>query len=193
MTKNAQLILASASPRRQQLLREEGIRFTAETPKVEELNAENHPEKSAYELARINASQKAKNVATKHASECVLAADTVVVCNGRIMGKPKDTADAKKMLQSMSGQVHEVLTAVVLLCLDKKIEREHVERSQVVFRTLDEKTIDSYLKVVNVIDKAGAYALQEYGKMLVERVEGSRTNVIGLPMEIVKQWLDENL
>ena len=121
----------------------------------------------------------------------MLAADTIVVCQGKILGKPVDEEMARQMLASLSGRIHEVVTAVVLVLPDGKKIRESVVRTRVKFRDLSPKEVDDYVRSTDVLDKAGAYALQEGGDRIVERVEGSRSNVIGLPMEIVLPWCEE--
>ena len=185
------LILASISPRRADLLRESGISFRVEPPQVEEWSAEEFPEIQPGELARGNARRKARAVAERHPGQPVLAADTIVVCEGKVMGKPADETIAKSMLGWLSGRTHEVVTAVVLVLPDGKRIRESVVRTRVKFRPLEAREVDAYVKEVDVLDKAGAYALQDGGDRLVERVEGSRSNVIGLPMETVLPWCEE--
>ena len=185
------LILASISPRRADLLRESGISFRVEPPQVEEWSAEEFPEIQPGELARGNARRKARAVAERHPGQPVLAADTIVVCEGKVMGKPADETIAKSMLGWLSGRTHEVVTAVVLVLPDGKRIRESVVRTRVKFQPLEAREVDAYVKEVDVLDKAGAYALQDGGDRLVERVEGSRSNVIGLPMETVLPWCEE--
>lgn len=186
------LILASASPRRAELLRESGIAFHVEKPEVEEWQAADFPELPIGDLARGNARRKAKEVSIRHPGKPVLAADTLVVCESRIFGKPADEEMARRMLSELSGRIHEVVTAAVLILPGGKKVREAVVRTRVKFRKLEEEEVAAYVQTVDVLDKAGAYALQDGGDRLVERVEGSRTNVIGLPMETVLPWC-ENL
>lgn len=185
------LILASTSPRRADLLRESGISFRVEPPQVEEWSAEDFPEIQPGELARGNARRKARAVAERHPGQAVLAADTIVVCGGRVLGKPADEGMAKQMLGWLSGRAHEVVTAVVMVLPDGKKIRESVVRTRVKFRELGTGEVEAYVREIDVLDKAGAYALQDGGDRLVERVEGSRTNVIGLPMETVLPWCEE--
>jgi septum formation protein len=185
------LILASISPRRADLLRESGISFRVEPPRVEEWSAEEFPEIQPGELARGNARRKAQAVAERHPGQPVLAADTIVVCEGRILGKPADEEMARQMLGWLSGRTHEVVTAVVLVLPDGKKIRESVVRTRVKFRELGKAEVEAYVREIEVLDKAGAYALQDGGDRLVERVEGSRSNVIGLPMETVLPWCED--
>lgn len=185
------LILASTSPRRADLLRESGISFRVEPPRVDEWSAKDFPEIQPGELARGNARRKARAVAERHPGQPVLAADTLVVCEGRVLGKPGDEEVAKKMLGWLSGRTHEVVTAVVLVLPDGKKIRESVVRTRVKFRELTVVEVEAYVREIDVLDKAGAYALQDGGDRLVERVEGSRSNVIGLPLETVLPWCEE--
>ena len=185
------ILLASTSPRRADLLRESGVDFQVVKPEVAEWQAADFPEMAPGDLARGNAMLKAKEVAGRHAKKPVLAADTLVVCEGRVLGKPADEGSAKKMLGWLSGKTHEVITAVIFILPEGKKLREAVVRTRVKFRVLGEEDIAGYLKEVEVMDKAGAYALQDGGDRLVEWVEGSRSNVIGLPMETVLPWCEE--
>lgn len=185
------LILASTSPRRANLLRESGIAFQVIRPEVEEWTAEDFPEVAPGELVRANARRKAKAVLERNPGKPVLAADTLVICEGKIMGKPADEEMAKQMLGWLSGRIHEVITAAVLMMPGGKKSREAVVRTRVKFRSLAEREVSDYVREVDVLDKAGAYALQDGGDRLVERVEGSRTNVIGLPMETVLPWCED--
>ena len=185
------LILASTSPRRADLLRESGISFRVEKPEVEEWVAEDFPEVSPGDLARVNARRKAKAVAERYPDQPVLAADTLVVCGGRVLGKPADETVAEEMLGWLSGRTHEVITASVLILPGGKKTREAVVRTRVKFRSLEASEVRAYIREVEVLDKAGAYALQDGGDRLVEQVEGSRSNVIGLPMETVLPWCED--
>jgi len=185
------ILLASTSPRRADLLRESGVDFQVVKPEVEEWQAADFPEMAPGDLARGNAMLKAKEVAGRHAKKPVLAADTLVVCESRVLGKPADEESAKEMLGWLSGKTHEVITAVIFILPEGKKLREAVVRTRVKFRALREEDISGYLKEVEVMDKAGAYALQDGGDRLVEWVEGSRSNVIGLPMETVLPWCEE--
>lgn len=180
------LILASSSPRRSQLLREMGIPFTVVTAAVEELDGTSGLTPVA--LARENAQRKAEAVASTHPEQLVLGADTVVALGSRILGKPASLDQGREFLTSLSGQTHEVITGVALACPGKSLElREAISR--VTFRTLTPEIISRYLEAVPVLDKAGGYALQENGDWIIERVEGSRSNVVGLPVELVEEML----
>ncbi len=182
------LVLASSSPRRQELLDDAGIHHHVCAPEIDEWDHSTHPDLSPADLVRLNARRKAEAVSKQFPGHIILAADTVVYCEGRLLGKPSDRDHAAAMLAWLAGKTHEVLTGVAWLDPAKKEIHETIARTQVTFRPLDRTAIDSYMKKVHVMDKAGAYAAQEHGTDIIERIEGSLTNVIGLPMEIVSDW-----
>ena len=179
-----EIILASASPRRRQLLTELGIRFEMATAEVTELDAMTSPGLAPVELARENARRKATAVAELQPGRWVLGADTVVAWGDRLFGKPASLEEARKFLRALSGHRHEVITGCVLMTPDGEKESFY-EISGVTFQKLSDEIIERYLAEVNVLDKAGAYALQERGEWIIEKVEGSRANVIGLPTELL--------
>lgn len=187
-----ELILASSSPRRSHLLGEAGILFRSISPDVEELSAETNPELPPHELAKINARMKAEAIAESHPDSLVLAADTVVYCQGQILGKPVDQQDSERMLTLLAGNTHEVITAVIWLNHGANSVKEFIGRTWVTFKPLNLEQIRNYTSKVPVMDKAGSYALQDRGTDIVERIEGSRTNVIGLPMKPVKEWWSQD-
>ncbi len=147
---------------------------------VIEFTAATAPGRDPATLAETNASLKAG--ATALPGRWTLGADTVVARNGRIYGKPGSLEEAREFLRALSGGVHEVVTGCVLLGPQGERMQFH-ETTRVIFHELDDAIIDRYLAQVPVLDKAGAYGLQEKGELLVEKIEGSRTNVIGLPVE----------
>lgn len=156
------------------------------TAEVSELDALTSPQLAPIDLARENARRKANAVAKLHPGRWVLGADTVVALGNRLFGKPASIEEAREFLQALSGHTHEVITGCALLAPDGKDEI-FCEISSVTFLDLSAETIERYLADVNVLDKAGAYALQEHGEWIIEKVEGSRTNVIGLPTEVLGQ------
>jgi septum formation protein len=176
------LILASGSPRRRELLREMGVGFEVVTAGVAELDAASAPGLAPVELAIANAKLKAGVVARLRPGRWVLGADTVVALEGRVFGKPGSMAEAGDFLRALSGRTHEVITGGMLRGPDGGEERFY-EISRVVFHALTDEVIARYLAEVHVLDKAGGYALQEQGVWIVASVEGSRANVIGLPVE----------
>ena len=175
------IYLASASPRRAELLATAGIPFRVEPARVVEYaDTKADPE----ELVRRNAALKAREVAERFPGETVLGADTAVSLGGAIFGKPKDYDAAFTMLRRLSDRWHEVRTAVCIVHEDGHDEAFCV-LSRVRFHRLSDDGIRDYIRDVDVFDKAGAYAIQEKGERIVADREGSRTNVIGLPMEEV--------
>lgn len=179
------LVLASASPRRAHLLAEAGYAFDVAPANVDErrLDGEN-PE--AY--VRRLAGAKARVVAPRYPGRVVVGADTVVLIDGLVLGKPADAEDAAGMLGRLAGRRHTVLTGVSLVRDDRSVDA--VERTDVTFTTLDAVRIRWYVETGEPDDKAGAYAAQGIGSRFVERIEGSYTNVVGLPIPLVGRLLD---
>jgi septum formation protein len=174
------LILASASPRRSELLRELAVEFRVVPSEVSELH---QPELTARELSQINAYRKARAVAKKFPDALVLGADTLVYLGTALFGKPGSMEQAYQMLEQLQGRTHHVVTAICLLHLRGHRQRVFAETTAVTFRRLDAGQIQRYLVKSNPLDKAGAYAIQERGDLLVERISGSYSNVVGLPVE----------
>jgi septum formation protein len=182
------LILASASPRRSELLHQLDLQFKVIASEVPEIH---HDNLTGLEVARINAYRKARAVAKKFPDELVLGADTLVYLDTALFGKPTSLEDAYGMLQRLQGQTHQVVTALCLLHLRERRQKVFAETTAVTFRTLDAVTIRRYLNRVNPLDKAGAYAIQEQGDLIVEKVMGSYSNVVGLPVERLKAELED--
>lgn len=174
------LILASASPRRAELLRLLGLEFQIVPTGAREIEEESL---SAGETARINAYRKARIAAKKHPDALVLGVDTVVALGAVLFGKPATLREAEQILLALGGKTHRVLTGVCLLHLRAHRQRIFAEETDVTFRLLTREQIHRYHAQVNPLDKAGAYGIQEHGEMLVEAISGSFTNVIGLPLE----------
>ena len=183
------LVLASASPRRRHLLADAGYELVVDPADIDEsVHDDETPAAAAERLAR----SKAETVARRHPAEVVVGADTVVACgNDTILGKPSSREDAKRMLRQLSGTVHQVITGVAIRRLDPPLDKSWTAVSRVHFQTLSAATIEHYLDRVDTLDKAGAYAIQEHGNMLIERVDGPVSNVIGLPVEQVAERLTE--
>jgi septum formation protein len=174
----APFILASNSPRRRALLAEAGYEFEVIARTVTEV-ASVHL--SLRELTIANATRKALAVSHVHSHRIVLAADTLVALEGKVIGKPHDLNHARAILRRLSGRTHDVCTGVCLVGPGRKIS--FAEICQVRFRKLNENDIANYFRAVNPMDKAGAYAAQAAGRSIIASIEGSLTNVIGLPME----------
>ena len=177
--------MASASPRRKQLFRELVKDFEI-LPAVgeERVDATLSPDAQCRLLAR----DKAREIADKNKGKFVLGADTVVAIDGIVLGKPKDEADAKRMLKLLSGRTHEVFTGVCIVAPDGR-EFSAVEGTQVRFFALDDAFIDGYVAGGSPMDKAGAYGIQDGG--LVEEICGSYNNVVGLPTELLERMIGE--
>ena len=174
------LLLASNSPRRRQLLAEAGFEFTTIAPDVAERF---DVDLTLRELTILNAMRKAISIARAHPRKIVLAADTLVALNDQIIGKPRDVDEAAAILRRLSGRAHEVCSAVFVCHLTSARSTSFYEISRVWFRRLSDLAIRAYIEKVNPLDKAGAYAAQGQGREIIEKIEGSYTNVVGLPME----------
>lgn len=178
------LILASASPRRRELLTQAGISFTVEAA---DLNEERLPDEAAAAYVQRLAVEKAQAVWARHQPAdtaadplVVLGADTAVVSEGNILGKPANAADARRMLQLLSGRTHAVLTG--LAAVTRKGVKSEVEITQVTFNVIHDAEIDQYVASGEPLDKAGAYAIQGYAARWIPRIEGCYFNVVGLPI-----------
>lgn len=182
------VILASASPRRVELLRQCVFDFHVIPSDAPEIH---HDQLTAAEVSQINAYRKARAVAKKFQDALVLGADTLVCLETRLFGKPADLEAAYRMLEQLSGRTHQVVTAICLLHLRGRRQRIFAETTAVTFRPLDAALIQRYLARINPLDKAGAYAIQEDGDLLVEQISGSYSNVIGLPVERLRQELEQ--
>lgn len=175
------VVLASASPRRRDLLCAAGFEVIVRPSSVEELT----DGIAARDLVLANAERKAISVAASTPGDLVLGADTVVVLEGEILGKPRNLVHAGEMLARLGGRVHEVLTGVCMLRGGTLSRCSFVESTRVAFRSLDGEMIAAFLADIDPLDKAGAYAAQEDRGRLIERIEGSIENVIGLPVDRV--------
>ena len=184
----AGLLLASASERRRELLRRAGVEFQTAIAQVQELTGAGMP---ARKLCLLNAQLKATEVAARFPDRIVLGADTIVSLDGRIFGKPRNAAEARAMLDELCGRIHEVLTGVCLVHRSQGKLCRFTDSTRVKFRARREVDLDDYLRSIYPLDKAGAYAAQEDHGRLIECVEGSMSNVIGLPVERVVMTLRE--
>lgn len=182
------LVLASASPRRQELLRKAGIRFTIQPADIDEspLTGEN-----ARDCAERLSREKALAVSQTRPHDFVLGADTVVTIDGLILGKPRDKDDAERMLRILSGRPHEVITGVCLVTpgSERTNVRSCSESTQVTMCQIAEDEIRDYVASGEPMDKAGAYAIQGLASRWIPRIEGDYSNVVGLPMALVYSML----
>ncbi len=183
------LVLASSSPRRRELLRKAGVRFAVQIPDVDERR---HPGEAPQRMAQRLAVDKARAVAPHvDARACVLASDTIVVIDGDVLGKPDDADHAAEMLRRIAGRTHTVYSGWAALVRETGALRAGVEASEVTLREVSQDEAHAYAASGEPLDKAGAYALQGDGGRFVRSVEGSRSNVIGLPLEAVLPVLRE--
>ncbi len=172
------LVLASASPRRRELLSAAGFEFEVVSPSVSEIFSTSL---TLREITFCNAMRKGRAAARRLPGAVILAADTLVALAGKVIGKPADLQDAAATLRQLSGRTHEVCSTV-FICKGTRVCC-FTEISSVRFRRLGERLIHNYLAKINPLDKAGAYAAQGHGAEIIKRIEGSFTNVVGLPME----------
>ena len=178
------LVLASASPRRQELLRNAGIPFEVQPADI----AENpRPGEAAKECAERLAREKALAIARQRPHDCVLGADTVVVVDGQLLGKPSNAADAARMLRLLSGRQHQVITGVCLVVGGQPVVAS--ETTLVTVSEITEKEIADYAASGEPMDKAGAYAIQGIASRWIPRIEGDYSNVVGLPVALVWRML----
>jgi septum formation protein len=180
------LVLASASPRRKELLSILGIPFTVIPSSIDEIPT---PGESPETFVVRMAKEKCAEVASRVSHSVVLSADTVVTIDGDILGKPNDAHDAARMLRKLSGRDHWVYTAICVLHQEKEEMLESVDRTRVWFVSLDDATIHDYIRRENVLDKAGAYAIQGYAGVFIPKIEGNYFNVMGLPLPLVRSLL----
>ncbi|WP_366924081.1 Maf family protein [Metallumcola ferriviriculae] len=182
------LILASQSPRRKQLLEQLGLSFIISTSGVEEMMAAGRdPEQLVKELALA----KAKDVAAKFSSGVVIGADTLVVLGDEPLGKPSTQYEAREMLQRLSGRMHRVVTGVAVVAVPAQRMMTECVTTKVKFRELSSRNIEAYLATGEYIDKAGSYAIQGIGALLVEGIDGCYFNVVGLPLVKLAEMLQK--
>ena len=184
--KTSPLILASASPRRKELLEGIGLPFTVIPAEVTE---QDDPDSDPREMVSHNAALKADWVAVRHPEATVIGADTTVFVDRTVLNKPRDAADARAMLRRLSGRSHTVFTGLAVRRLSDGLKLDQGVASEVTFKTLDAATIELYLGRVHTLDKAGGYAIQEQTDLIVAGYTGSLTNIVGLPVEEMKQLL----
>lgn len=182
------IILASGSPRRKELLKDAGFEFEIiKSNYLEDMTLPMDPPELAKHLSRGKAQEVAQNVLEP---AIIIAADTFVVFKGKVIGKPISEEDAKNMLSQLSGNKHSVITGFTVLdTKTKEIYSEAVE-SSIVFKEISQKQIDDYVASGEPLEMAGSYAIQGVAGVFIERIEGERTGIIGLPMEALKKTLD---
>jgi septum formation protein len=182
------IILASASPRRKELLKKLGLKFKVEPSDYEE---ERHYELEPHELARKLSLAKARDVATKYENAIIIAADTFGILDDKVLGKPHNEAEAKKILEMISGRCHSVITGFTIIDTESNKTLSRSVETKVFIKKLTPAEISAYVKLKEPLDKAGAYAIQGLGSVIVERIEGDYYNVIGLPLAALAESLKE--
>ncbi|MHC4557860.1 MAG: Maf family protein [Planctomycetota bacterium] len=184
----ASIILASASPRRRQLLAEAGYRFTVVQPDIDE-SAFSAEAVTACEYAKRLALAKAKSIAQKYPDCLIIGADTVVDYQGRIIGKPADATEARQITEKLFSAPHKVITGIAIVRLSDNTELLESDTTTVYPKKMTAEQISEHIKSGSWRDKAGAYAIKETADEFIERIEGSLTNVMGLPMELLESLL----
>jgi len=182
------MILASASPRRCQLLEQLGLTFQVDAPSVDETP---RPGESPEDYALRLSEEKAFQVSWRHPDSVVIGADTVVVLNGDLLGKPRDPDHARKILSKLSGQTHQVITGITVLWPPRRIYMNEAVVTEVTFKKLSREEIDNYVATGEPMDKAGAYGIQGKGALLVEKISGCYNNVVGLPLFTLGMLLEK--
>lgn len=190
------IVLASASPRRKELLENIGCKFSVVISDADESGIPKDLDPGTYvrELSLLKATQAAKYV---DKNTLVIGADTVVESNGRILGKPKDKEEAFEMLRAMSGKTHYVYTGITVVDTGDMRAVSQYEKTAVTMREIPDREINHYINNFNVLDKAGAYGIQEYASVFVSRIEGDYFNIVGLPLcrlsEMISKEYGEDL
>ncbi len=189
----SEIILASASPRRRELLSNMGLDFSVEVSDTDEATVDRDVPPGIYvqELALLKAASTAKKVRDRK-DAIVISADTVVVNNGEILGKPADAGEAERMLSELSGKTHQVFTGFCILRLKDAYTVCKAVCTDVTFKELSEEKIKRYINSQEPMDKAGAYGIQGLGAMLVDRINGDYFNVVGLPVSALSDILEQD-
>jgi len=182
----ARLILASASPRRRELLTQAGYTFDVLPADIDESL---HPDETPADYVQRLALEKAQALHAAHPSAIVLGADTTVVLNGSVLGKPADRAEAAQMLRALANNVHQVHTGITVVAGNS--HRQHVETTSVFFSAISEADLAYYLTTGDSLDKAGAYGIQGYAARWITRIEGDFFNVMGLPIAATVRLLNQ--
>ena len=188
---NPPLILASKSPRRRYLLEQAGLKFSVMPSNIDETKI---PLSSPETYVRILSEAKADSVSQKYPDKWIIGADTIVLSNGKILGKPQSEDDARIMLEQLSGQTHQVLTGYAIVCKAKNRKFSATVKTDVLFKHLTDKEIQWYIQTKEPFGKAGSYAIQGIGSFLVKSICGSYTNVVGLPVcEVIEFLIKEEI
>ncbi|MCK4357453.1 MAG: septum formation protein Maf [Candidatus Cloacimonetes bacterium] len=187
LLKNKDIILASKSPRRAFLLQQIGLKFSQISSNIEEVENEMSPE----DFVVYYSLKKAEKIFKSNPNSFVIGVDTIVFIDNKIIGKPKNRNQAKKFLQTLSGNCHTVLSGISILYKDKIISR--VEKTKVCFKQILEKDIEEYIKTNEPMDKAGAYGIQGFGSQFIKKIEGCYFNVMGFPIPLFYEMVQKTL
>ena len=183
------IILASASPRRKEILENANVKFKIMASSIDELTLENE---SPCQMVMRLAFEKGIDIASSQKSDLVISADTIVVLDNTVLGKPKDEIEARQMISNLSGKTHQVITGISLIHLANNKKIIDYVISNVKFKNLSEDDINDYIRTKESLDKAGAYGIQGYGALLVEEIQGDYFNIVGLPISRLSDLLKEH-
>jgi len=189
------MVLASNSPRRKEILKDLGIEFFVETANIGDEMRFFQNETDIKKAVKLLAREKNAPVSEKYPDIPVLSADTVVIFDENVFGKPKNVNDARNMLRTFSGKMHSVYTAVNLVCKLMDFDETILEETDVFFREIEADELEEYIETANFLDKAGGYAIQEHGKYFIEKINGDYWNVVGLPIaatiKLLRKYISE--
>jgi septum formation protein len=186
MPEKRKIILASASPRRNEILKATGLKFTIDAGDYEEdMNLGLKP----HQLAKFLSSEKARAIAVKRSNSLVIAADTFIVFKDRLLGKPHTKEEARRMLTLLNGKAHSVITGFTIIDTNTKKKLSRSVETKVYFRKMTTQEIEAYINTGEPLDKAGAYAIQGLGAIIVKKIEGDYFNVMGLPLSSLTEAL----
>lgn len=188
------IILASASPRRKEILENASVKFKVMISSIEELTLDGE---SPCQMVMRLAFEKGMDIASIQKSDLIISADTIVVIDNTVLGKPENEIEARKMITSLSGRTHQVITGISLINLDNNKKIIDYVISNVKFKNLSEEDINDYIRTKESLDKAGAYGIQGYGALLVDEIQGDYFNIVGLPIsrlsDLLKKHFNINL
>lgn len=188
------IILASASPRRKEILENTSVKFDVMASSIKELTIDGE---SPCQMVMRLAFEKGMDIASRQKSDLIISADTIVVIDNTVLGKPENEIEARKMITSLSGRTHQVITGISLINLDNNKKIIDYVISNVKFKNLSEEDINDYIRTKESLDKAGAYGIQGYGALLVDEIQGDYFNIVGLPIsrlsDLLKKHFNINL
>ena len=188
MKNNCKIILASQSPRRAEILKMIGVNFKIEPSNIyEEMNQKIKQNEIAMSISKA----KAEKISHKHPYTTIIGADTIVVFNEKIFGKPKNKIESRKMLKALSGNCHKVITGVTIMNEKLGVLKTFSETTKVFFKKIPTKQIEFYVKNYNTLDKAGSYGIQEWSSVWIKKINGCYYNVMGLPVSKLYRYLVE--